>query len=399
MPRRFGALLGMLSVLAGLTVSTPVHALECAPSDYVCQELVNAQGQQSSTADQLAAIQNNIKNTEKQMSALFALISKLNRQIAAQQAQIEATQAQIDVIDGKIRLTQADITRRQAHLDVRESLFNGRVRSMAKHGSINYMALAFSSSSFNQLVDRLLTAQQIIHSDRQLLDDLRHEKAQILELGAQLNDQRGQQANLLSQQLGQQVVLQASRVQQQAALAYQQQLEASYKAQADALARQKAQIDSQVQALQALYEAQASASGGGTGQFAWPMNPHLLSQGFGCSPYLFEMYWPQCPSRHLHSGIDIAEPYGSPVMAADNGVVSLFSTGYGYGNYVIVTHGKGYATLYGHLAGFAVRDGQLVYRGQTIAFEGSSGNSTGPHLHFEIRYNGGYTDPCAYLGC
>ena len=129
------------------------------------------------------------------------------------------------------------------------------------------------------------------------------------------------------------------------------------------------------------------------------MNPHWISQGFGCSNYPFEMYWPACPSKHLHSGIDIAEPYGTPVLAADNGVATIHSTGYGYGNFVVLTHGNGYSTLYGHLSAFNVRNGQLVVRGQVIAYEGSTGNSTGPHLHFEILYNGNYTNPCAYLGC
>jgi murein DD-endopeptidase MepM/ murein hydrolase activator NlpD len=182
-------------------------------------------------------------------------------------------------------------------------------------------------------------------------------------------------------------------VQQQAALAFKQQLDAQYKAQADLLAQQRADINAQVAADQAAYAAEASGSGGGTGQFGWPMNPHWISQGFGCSNYPFEMYWAACPSRHLHSGIDIAEPYGTPVMAADNGVASTYGTCCGYGNYVILTHGNGYSTLYGHLASFNVRNGQLVVRGQVIAFEGSTGNSTGPHLHFEIRVGGVAHDP------
>ena len=87
------------------------------------------------------------------------------------------------------------------------------------------------------------------------------------------------------------------------------------------------------------------------------------------------------------------------MLAADNGVATIHSTGYGYGNFVVLTHGNGYSTLYGHLSAFNVRNGQLVVRGQVIAYEGSTGNSTGPHLHFEILYNGNYTNPCAYLGC
>jgi murein DD-endopeptidase MepM/ murein hydrolase activator NlpD len=378
---------------------TPAHAVECSPYDYICQQLQYDQGQQQANADALANIQNQIKDVERQINALFALIAKLNGQLIAQQALIDATQAQVDALDAKIRLTGADITRRTAHLQNRETLFDKRVRSIEKHGSINYLALALSSTSFNQLVDRLITAQTIIQADHKLLDDLRVEKAQIQALNDQQTQQRADEADLLAKQKAQQAQLQQLRVQQQAALAFKQQLDAQYKAQAELLAAQQADITAQVAADQAAYAAEASGSGGGTGQFGWPENPHWISQYYGCSNYPFEMYWPACPSKHLHSGIDIAEPYGTPVMAADNGVASLYSTCCGYGNYVILTHGNGYSTLYGHLAGFNVRSGQLVVRGQVIAFEGSTGNSTGPHLHFEVRYNDNYVDPCNYLGC
>jgi len=397
--KTLAALLAALPLLVTGATATPVQAVQCAPNDYICQQLQHDQGQQSANADALANIQNQIKDVEKQITALFALINKLSAQLTAQQALIDSTQAQVDALDAKIRLTEADITRRQAHLQIRETLFDNRVRSIEKHGSINYLALALSSTSFNQLIDRLITAQTIIQADHRLLDDLRLEKAQIQALNDQLTQQRADEAALLVKQQAQKAQLLQLKAQQQAALAFKQQLDAQYKAEADALAAQQAEINAQVAADEAAYAAEASGSGGGTGQFGWPLNPHWISQYYGCSNYPFEMYWPACPSKHLHSGIDIAEPYGSPVMAADNGVASVYSTCCGYGNYVILTHGNGYSTLYGHLAGFNVRSGQLVVRGQVIAFEGSTGNSTGPHLHFEILYNGSYTDPCAYLGC
>jgi murein DD-endopeptidase MepM/ murein hydrolase activator NlpD len=393
------AALCVLPLLLGGAALTPVQAVQCSPYDYICQQLQNDQGQQQANADALASIQNQIKDVEKQITSLYALIDKLNAQLTAQQALIDGTQAQVDALDAKIRLTQADITRREAHLQTRETLFDNRVRSIEKHGSINYLALALSSSSFNQLIDRLITAQTIIQADHKLLDELRVEKAQIQALNDQQTQQRADEADLLAKQKAQQAQMQQLRVQQQAALAFKQQLDAQYKAQADQLAAQQADISAQVAADQAAYAAEASGSGGGTGQFGWPMSPHWISQYYGCSNYPFEMWWPACPSKHLHSGIDIAEPYGTPVMAADNGVASLYGTCCGYGNYVILTHGNGYSTLYGHLSGFNVRNGQLVVRGQVIAFEGSTGNSTGPHLHFEVRYNDNYVDPCNYLGC
>jgi murein DD-endopeptidase MepM/ murein hydrolase activator NlpD len=380
-------------------VAQPVGALDCAPTDYICQQLAADQGTQASDSAQLTAIQGELNDVVKQVNDLVAYINRLNVQVAAAQALVDATQAQINALDAKIRVTEADITRRTAQLDVRQGLFDQRVRSIDQHGTVNYLALALSSTSFNQLIDRLLTAQAIIQADHKLIGDLQAQKTQIQQLDDQLASQRAQEATLLAQQQAARDALQQKVNQQQAALAYQQQLEAKYRAEAQALAAEKAQIDSQVAADQAAYAAEAAASGGGTGQFIWPENPHYISQYYGCSSYPFEMYWPACPTRHLHSGIDIAEPYGTPVLAADNGVANIYSSGYGYGNYVVLTHGNGYATLYGHLASFNVGNGQLVVRGQVIAYEGSTGNSTGPHLHFEIRYQGAYTDPCSYLGC
>lgn len=376
-----------------------MRALDCAPNDYICQQLAADQGAQAADASQLSAIQGEINDVMKQINDLVAFINRLNVEVAAAQALVDDTQAKINALDGKMRVTEADITRRTAQLEVRQGLFDQRVRSIDQHGSVNYLALALSSTSFNQLIDRLITAQALIQADHKLIGDLQAQKTQIQQLDDQLASQRSQEAALLVQQQAARDALQRKIGQQQAALSYQRQLEAKYRAEAQALAAQKASIDAQVAADEAAYAAEAAASGGGTGQFAWPESPHYISQYYGCSSYPFEMYWPACPTRHLHSGIDIAEPYGTPVTAADNGVANIYSSGYGYGNYVVLTHGNGYATLYGHLASFNVHNGQLVIRGQVIAYEGSTGNSTGPHLHFEVRYQGNYTDPCNYLGC
>ncbi len=396
---RAAALVALLATTGSLALAQPVRALDCSPYDDICNALVDAQNQQAAEKRQLAEIQTKIKDTEQQMKALNAYIASLNQQVISQQAVIDKTAADIDELDRSVRMTEADITRRQAHLEVRQELFGQRVRSMDKHGSINYLALVLSAASFNQLIDRIVLTQQIVQSDHRFITDLEAEKTRIQALKDSLVSRRAEEAQLLDQQKTAKAHLVAVRAAQQDAYAYQAQLESQYKKQADDMARAIADAADQVKQLQAAYDAEAAASGGGTGVFGWPENPHWLSQGFGCSPYQFEMYWPSCPSKHFHSGIDLAQPPGTPVLAADNGVAAVYSTRYGYGNYVILTHGNGYATLYGHLASFTVRNGQLVYRGQVIAYEGSTGNSTGPHLHFEIRYNGEYRNPCAWLGC
>jgi len=131
-------------------------------------------------------------------------------------------------------------------------------------------------------------------------------------------------------------------------------------------------------------------------RFIWP-EPHAqISQPFGPSTYWFEPPYGGYP--HFHTGIDLVEPFGSPIYAADDGVVALVgSSGSGYGTYVVIAHSGGLDTLYGHLSTALVKVGQLVTQGQPIGLEGSSGNSTGAHLHFELRINQKPVDPTPYL--
>ncbi|MDE3076260.1 MAG: M23 family metallopeptidase, partial [Chloroflexota bacterium] len=136
-----------------------------------------------------------------------------------------------------------------------------------------------------------------------------------------------------------------------------------------------------------------------SGRLAWPLQGPL-TQGFGPSPYWFEppITYHGVRYRHFHTGIDIAARYGSPIRAAADGMVITVAYGpWGYGNYVIVAHNPSVATLYAHLSRVAIGQGTVVKQGQVIGFEGSTGNSTGPHLHFEVRLNGDFVNPLGYL--
>ena len=131
-------------------------------------------------------------------------------------------------------------------------------------------------------------------------------------------------------------------------------------------------------------------------RFIWPEPKAVISQGFGPSKLVLEPPYGGYP--HFHTGIDLVEPFGSQVYAADDGIVALVgSSSSGYGRYVVIAHSGGLDTLYGHLSTALVRVGQQVVQGQTIGLEGSTGNSTGPHLHFELRIKQQPIDPTPYL--
>jgi murein DD-endopeptidase MepM/ murein hydrolase activator NlpD len=131
-------------------------------------------------------------------------------------------------------------------------------------------------------------------------------------------------------------------------------------------------------------------------RFIWPEPNAQISQPFGPSRLVLEPPYGGYP--HFHTGIDLVEPFASPVYAADDGVIALVgSSSSGYGRYVVIAHSGGLDTLYGHLSTTLVKVGQLVSQGQTIGLEGSTGNSTGPHLHFELRIKQQPIDPSPYL--
>jgi murein DD-endopeptidase MepM/ murein hydrolase activator NlpD len=386
------------------------NAIYCSPGDppdvyNACLAYNKGIQQQVSNQQQLQNILGQIHDAQAQINALYALIQNLNNQIAAQKALIAQTQAKIADLDRQIRFKEADLTRVQADAAIRDQLLGQRIRYEDSHGPINYVELILTATTFNNLVNRMIAAQQIAASDRSLLDELNQEHALMAQQQQDLNTQRAQVAALLMQQQAEQADLEKNKATQQQALQQATVLEQQLQGEFQQVQAQRAAIDAQVAQLAQQYDAAAEKAGGGTGAFEWPEPActfACITQGFGCSTFYLEVYDPNCPYPHkIHTGIDIAGPYGTQVVAADTGVVYLYPGSIGYGNMILMIHGNGYSTVYGHLAGYApgLRSGMIVPRGTTIAFEGSTGWSTGPHLHFEIRVNNVYKNPCIWLGC
>jgi len=386
------------------------NAIYCYPGDppdvyQACLKYNAGISQQVSNQQQLQNIQRQIQNVQAQINATYQLINQLNAQIAAQKALIAQTKARIADLDRQIRFKTGDLVSLQADVAVRDQLLDQRMRYVDSNGPINYVELVLTAATFNDLVNRMVAAQQIATSDRHLLDQLSSEHQQVTLAQKDLDTQRQQVSALLQQQQAVEADLQKTKVTEDAAIAFAAQLEAQLQAQYAQVQAERAAIDAQVAQLAQQYDAAAIKAGGGSGVFEWP-EPNCrfdcISQGFGCTSYYFEVYDPGCPYPHrIHTGLDIAGPNGTQIVAADTGVVYLNPFISSYGNLIIMVHGNGYSTLYGHLMAFApgLRTGMIVPRGTTIAFEGSTGNSTGPHLHFEVRLNNVPKNPCIWLGC
>ena len=387
-----------------------VSALYCYPGDppavyQACVAYSQGIGQQVNNERSLQSIQGRINDAINQIFAISQMINSLNQQIAAQKALIAQTQLTIDDINRQIRFGDAEVTRLMAHISVRDELLNQRLRFIDSHGAVNYVELVLTANNFNTMMNRMIAAQQVAASDRKMLEGLGQERQQVVMANDALDVKRGEVTALLEQQKATQAELEKNVATQAAAMAYAKQLEIQLADQYAKLKAERDKIDAQVAQLSLQYQAAAQKAGGGSGVFEWPLPAcgyGCMSQRFGCSsvPLGYDDFG--CPWPHkIHTGIDIAGPYGTQVVAADTGVAQLYPGSIGYGNLLVMVHGNGYATYYGHLAGYApgLTSGQVVARGTTIAFEGSTGWSTGPHLHFEIRINGAWKDPCLWLGC
>jgi murein DD-endopeptidase MepM/ murein hydrolase activator NlpD len=404
-----------VAIMAALVMWTPLSmhtasAIFCYPGDppavyQACLAYNQGIGMQVHNEQQLQAIRGKIGDIQAQINGLYAMIASLNSQIEAQKALIAATQAAIDDLNRKIRFTEASLTRLHANISVRDELLNQRLRYVDDHGSVDYVELVLTANTFNDLMNRMIGAQQVAASDRKLLGELGVARAQFDQTNADLTIQKNQQAALLEQQLATKADLEKNVATQQAAIVYAKQLETQLEQQYQKVQQERAAIDAQVAQLQQEYDAKARAAGGGSGVFAWPEPAcgfGCISQPFGCSTFYLEPYDGNCPYPHrIHTGLDIAAPYGSPIVAADTGIIYLYPGSIGYGNLIVMLHGNGYSTYYGHLASYAggIQSGMIVARGDLIAYEGSTGWSTGPHLHFEVRINGSWKNPCIWLGC
>ncbi|WP_296816642.1 murein hydrolase activator EnvC [uncultured Megasphaera sp.] len=364
--------------------------------------------------NQLSDVQNRMAQESEKKAQAEAVIGSVNDRLYTIQQQLEAAQRDYQAVanelkatEEKIAATQAELEKTRARLQVREGVFTKRVRDIYMHGQLSYLDVVLGAKDFSDFSNRLELLRRIIDADITLISDIRQERAAIEQAKQELETQRARQAQLRDQAAAKRDEIESRRKEQQAILyqaqndkAMAEQAYNEYQQSSQAIAEMLRQRAADRAAQAAAAAAQASSGGGGgsdyyqpvsgSGALIWPVN------GVVTSPYGYRTH-PIFGTTIYHSGIDIGVDYGTPVHAADGGVVVEAGWISGYGYAVIIDHGNGLSTLYGHNQELAVSEGQSVSQGQVIAYAGSTGNSTGPHVHFEVRANGDPVDPSAYL--
>lgn len=322
-------------------------------------------------------------NSQKQNT--LSEIAYLDVQLEQTQNQIAALEKSISETENEIEETEARLVEAERELVEKDERMRRRVRAIYKYGVVSYIAVLFQAESFSDLISRYEMMKRMVNQDVELIDEVKQLKAQIEDDKARLEQQR-QSLTAQKRQLTYSRQLLASRKKQrQLQLAQLQKDREEYER---ALKAQE-ELSKRLEEIIRSYQAGKVA---GSGKFRWPTPGYRwITSYFGYRTH------PIHGTRSFHTGIDIGIPYGRNIVAADHGTVTHAGSLGGYGKTVIIDHGNGFATLYAHNSAILVKAGDVVTKGQVISKCGSTGWSTGPHLHFEIRKNGTPVNPLDYV--
>lgn len=356
--------------------------------------------------NQLDSIQQQMnEQSSKQADAEF-VIGSVSEQLRHIEEQLRQANAELAVITEQRVAIEADIAvsthqleEAQRRLERREAVFYKRVRDIYINGRLSYLDVVIGSKDFTDFANRLEILKRIIDADINLINEIKKEREEIANRKQELEVKRAQLVEIEKAAIAKQVEIEAKKAERNEVLQRAQNDRATAMQAIEELNAASAQVTALLKERQAARAAEAAAaaaeqSGGawsqGSGILGWPANGPLTSS-FG---YRIHPIW---GTSILHAGIDIGVDEGDPVYAADSGTVVWAGWLGGYGYAVIIDHGNGLSTLYAHNSDLAVGDGQYVGKGSLIAYAGSTGNSTGPHVHFEVRVDGDPVDPMGYL--
>lgn len=336
---------------------------------------------------------------DQQIDALEVELGTLDRRMDKETVALRQAQRKLTSLTADVEKKRAQLVKAQADLVRQQAVMNDRAADLYKNGRLSYVEMVFQSERLTELLNRLDLLGLVAQQDADLLGQIETARSRVETEKSALEKQQAAVAAVEQEQRertdGLRQVLsrrQAARDQLAGARSRKQQVvhkaerdKASWERQEDSLLAESSSIASQLQKL-----APAAARPASAGGFVRPVGGRV-SSSFGYRVH------PIFGVRKLHTGVDLAAGAGTPIVASATGRVVFAGWRGGYGRTVIVDHGGGVTTLYAHQSSLSVSQGQSVTRGQQVGRVGSTGYSTGPHLHFEVRVNGSPVDPMRYV--
>lgn len=346
---------------------------------------------QQQNAQQKASDAQAKMNQAKNKKATYDEVKKeLDAQMAEVAARVKVLNDQVTTLEAEIQEKEDEITRLTEEEDENRELYKLRMRSLYEESSTSYLDILLSSGDLSDFFYRLDMIEQIAVYDQQIISDIINRKTKVEEAKSVLDEKKDELLVVKEKADKEKRNLQALINENTQVLTQLQSDINKYAKEYEKFEKESANIQAQIRSL-------SSQSGGSGGKYSggimqWPAPGYQT-----ITSYYGNRLHPVLKVYKLHTGIDIAAPSGASVVAAEDGTVIISGYSSAYGNYIVIDHGGGITTLYGHHSSNLVSKGAVVKRGQKIAKVGSTGWSTGPHLHFEVMKNGATTNPLNYL--
>lgn len=344
--------------------------------------------------EQLQDLQEKAAQQQEITNEAQARVENLSEKLRVLQEEVDAATSEYNDVKGRLDKVQSDIyentellNKTEKELKVKNKKLAKRVRDIYINGQISYVDVLFGAKDFSDFLTRMDILKRIIKHDYDLIMKVKADREIVMNTKAKLEKDKAdvellvadaeiKQKNMLDKKQAQQVLLDKAEYDR----------DVSQQAYEEIMAASE-EITRMIQRSQMVGGSYVAS---GSGAMIWPLNGPITSE-FGWRTH------PIFGTQRYHSGLDIGGDYGLPIVAAASGTVIHAGWISGYGYTVIIDHGGGITTLYGHNESLLVGEGESVSQGQTIAMCGSTGNSTGPHCHFEVRENGEPVSPYSYL--
>lgn len=417
-PRKFWitviSLVLCVLMLGGLVTSALLTIASAASSSEIQKTINDLKNQAQEIADQGAALQKEIDANQSDTQSTIDKKSDIDKQISITEAEIQNTNALIQQYSLLIAQKQSELEDALARQAEMNETYKARLRAMEENGTISYWSVLFKATDFSDLLSRIDSIHEVAEADQRMLKEL---EAISLEIEA---DRESLENELVAQQAAkdalaeQEATLQAQRAEADALLI---DLAAAYDNLTDEYLANEAEEEAlrkEIMEAQAAYEAALSAeeaerlaqqnqnnvAGSGSTSNVTPSTSGFVSPLPGGAYVTCAYGWrihPIWGDQRFHSGVDLAASQGTPIYAIAAGTVTTATYGDANGYYVSISHGNGYGSVYCHMTNYIVSVGDSVSQGQVIGYVGSTGWSTGPHLHFEIHVNGSAVNPMDYI--
>lgn len=386
-----------------LIASIPMMTIAAKSQTELQNELNNNKTEKENVEKEKEAV-------KKELSAAMQEVSTLTSQIKEYESEISSLNTQIANLEEDLKEAEKDIEIAQEKCDEQDEMMKRRLIAIYESGTYSYLDVLLHSTSLADFISNYYLITEVAEKDSELLENLENSKKELEIAKKKIEDDKQNIENAKQTKVAKSNALETAKAAKAEQVSKLSSEEKELQSKIDEYEKNVADLEAQIRKAEAEAAAKAAAdakkssgsgsSGSTTGTSSSYNGSGMIWPTPGCkyitSPYGYR-YHPVYGYSSFHTGIDIGASNRSNVVAAQSGVVTLAAYNGGYGNCVMISHGGGISTLYAHGSQILVKNGQSVKQGDVIMLVGSTGVSTGPHLHFEVRVNGSHTQPLNYL--